>query len=492
MGSVRGKTLPSARRGRQAFEGLERWLYSRKSGLMAFHEVEIEEERRGREVLRLLLQAHIDLRGEGDMGKALEVIDAETGEMRRYTHKRMHTRHLASLFGTVSVTRVAYCLPGRQSVHPLDARLQLPARSLSYELQRRLVKAAVKGPFDEALETLEEATGVRVSKRTAEQRVLDASCDFEIFYDKREGAWRTKGGPILVASVDGKGIPMVKPKRAHRKARLGRGEKLHKKRMSTVAAVFTQEPYVRTPAAVVKSLFSETPSKRKRRPSRPLNKRVWASLLADKTTFIANVKDEMLRRDPHHCKTWVVVTDGERALQKRVSKTLQDNHFTLVLDLLHVLEKLWMASHVFHAEGSSQAQRFVEERILRILMGAVSQVVKGLRQMVTKRRLRGAKRKTVLGVAGYYYRNRSRMRYHLYLKQGLPIASGSVEGACKNLVKDRMERSGMRWTEEGAEAMLRLRATYLSGDFEEYWDFHVRQEQVRLYPWAYQNPVVEK
>lgn len=452
---------------------------------MALHEVEVEEERQGREVLRLLFQTHIDLRGEGDVGEALEVIDTETGEKLLYTHKRMHARHLVSLFGTVSVTRVAYSLPGRPSVHPLDARLQLPARSLSYELQRRLVKAAVKGPFDEALEAVEEATGVVVSKRTAEQLVLDASRDFDSFYEMRKGASRSKSGPILVASIDCKGIPMVKPKGAQRKVRLGPGEKRQKKRMSTVAAVFTQEPYVRTPAAVVKSLFSETPSKRKRRPSRPLKKRVWASLLKDKTTFIANVKEEMLRRDRHHRKNWVVVTDGERALQKRASKTLQDNQFILVLDLLHVLEKLWMASYVFHAEGSSKAQRFVEERILRILKGDVSQVVKGLRQMVTKRRLRGAKRKTVLGVAGYYYRNRSRMRYNLYLKQGIPIASGSVEGACKNLVKDRMERSGMRWTEEGAEAMLRLRATYLSGDFEEYWDFHVQQEQGRLYPWAY-------
>jgi hypothetical protein len=114
----------------------------------------------------------------------------------------------------------------------------------------------------------------------------------------------------------------------------------------------------------------------------------------------------------------------------------------------------------------------------------VSQVIKGLRQMVTKRRLRGARRKTLLAAAAYYHRNRTRMRYDVYLKKGLPIASGSVEGACKNLVKDRMERSGMRWTPAMAEAMLRLRATYLSGDFEEYWDHHVQHEQERLYPYA--------
>ena len=102
--------------------------------------------------------------------------------------------------------------------------------------------------------------------------------------------------------------------------------------------------------------------------------------------------------------------------------------------------------------------------------------------MATKRKVKGKKRKTLLNTAAYYYRNRLRMRYHRYLAEGLPIASGSVEGACKNLIKDRMERSGMRWTPPTAEAMVKMRAVYLSQDFEEYWDYHAAQEQARLYP----------
>jgi hypothetical protein len=74
------------------------------------------------------------------------------------------------------------------------------------------------------------------------------------------------------------------------------------------------------------------------------------------------------------------------------------------------------------------------------------------------------------------------MRYHVYLANGWPIASGSVEGACKNLIRDRFERSGMRWTLETAEALLRLRATHLSGDFDDYWAYHVERDQERLYP----------
>jgi len=160
-----------------------------------------------------------------------------------------------------------------------------------------------------------------------------------------------------------------------------------------------------------------------------------------------------------------------------------------------VLEKLWIVGHALYGEGSEKAENFVRQRVLRILKGQVSQVVKGIRLTVTKRRLKGNKQKKLNGIADYFYRNKTRMCYDDYLARGLPIASGSVEGACKNLIKDRMERSGMRWGREMAEAMVKMRAAYLSGDFDEYWQYHIDQDQERLYHknrWKPTNSVVLK
>jgi hypothetical protein len=217
-------------------------------------------------------------------------------------------------------------------------------------------------------------------------------------------------------------------------------------------------------------------------PPRPENKRVWASLLEGKNAVIQEVAEEMERRDPSASKPRVALTDGERALQIRVDRKLK---VTLILDLMHALEKLWKAAYVFHAETSLEADLWVMDRTLRILSGHVGQVVKGLRQSITKRSLSGANRKTLEAVADYLYRNRARMRYDEYLANGWPIASGPVEGACKNPIKDRMERSGMRWTKQMAEAIVQLRAIYLSGDFDQYWQFHIEQDQRRLYPAAW-------
>lgn len=465
--------------GLEAFQDLERFLSDAAEAHLGLCELERGAERRSRELVRLSLQAHVDARGDGDVGEAI-VVSAADGPL-RLSYKRLHTRSVLTLFGELRVTRVGYGAPGQVAVHPLDAELCLPGRIYSYECQRRLIRGAICGPFDEAIALMAEMTGLTVPKRSAEQITREAAVDFDAFYAERTHAEvKPLKGEILVGAIDCKGIPMVKPERALRVVRRGKGQKANKKRMATVAAVHSQAPVVRTPQEVLASLFAagERPERPKRTP--PHRKRVWASLIADKDTFIGAVKAEMVKRDPRHRRTWVIVTDGERALQRRVCTTFTD--VTLVLDLLHALEKLWKASHALYPEGSREAEQFVYERAERILNGGVSQVVKGLRLIATKRKLTATKAKTLRDVAGYFHSNRERMKYDIYLANGWPIASGSVEGACKNLIRDRFERSGMRWTHETAEALLRLRAIYLSRDFNAYWEFHIKHDQQRLYP----------
>jgi hypothetical protein len=416
-------TLRNLARARQEFHALEAWLMSDESCQLPLHEVEQAQERRGREIQRLLLEAHVAQRGPGDVGPAVEVGPAEGASVEvLHPHRRLDPCHPQTIFGEITVERTGYCRPGAATVHPLDDQLQLPHRSFSYELQRRLVQAAVQGPFDEATARVAEATGVMVPKRSAEQLVQEAAQDFEAFYQARTPPPGAATGPILVAALDGKGVPMVKAAPTTRVIRRGKG----------------------------------------------------------KAGIMAEVVQELRRRDPERQKHWVVLTDGERALQQTVKRRLRG--VPLVLDFQHVLAKLWTAAYAFHEEGSPKALAWVQERAWRVLHGEVSLVVQGMRLSAIKRHLQGQKCKVVEAVAGYLYRNRRHMRYDEYLRQGWPIATGVVEGACKNLVKDRMERSGMRWTPLKAEAMLKLRAVYLSGDFKAYWKFHVTRDHERLHP----------
>jgi hypothetical protein len=267
------------------FSLLESWLASSSALQLPLHQIESQQQAKGREVQRLLLQAHLQHRGNGDVGPALQLEHADGVAL--YSHRRLGARSLTTVFGTVELARMGYSRPSAPSIFPLDKALALPARSFSYELQRRLVKAAVQNPFLESVQTIAELTGVSVSKRSLEEILPDAARDFDVFYQQRSVA--AAAGSILVAAVDGKGIPMVKPCGAQPRARLTKGQKANKKRMATVATVFTRAPWVRTPQQVIESLFptSRPPASGDAPPPpRPQNKRVWASLLKGKTAVI--------------------------------------------------------------------------------------------------------------------------------------------------------------------------------------------------------------
>jgi hypothetical protein len=466
------------------FLDISHWLADDSTCLLPFHAVEQRQRTQSRELQRLFLQRHLAARGNGYVGTAL----LANGVL--FNHRRLRSRTIRTLAGEVHIQRLAYSHAGAASIHPLDEALQLPARSYSYDLQKHLVKAAVQGPFQESLDRVCDLVGFPIHKRSLEGMVLDSAQDFDAFYGQRPANTVDSKATLLVLSVDAKGIPLIRPAPVSRPIQPAKGPRPGTKKMATVATVFWRVPWIRTPQQVLDNMFRPAyPSLYAETPPRPLHKRVWASLRKSKADVIDEVCQEMLRRDPRSSLTRIALTDGERAFQRLVDKKLR---VTLILDLIHVLDYVWDAAHVLCLEDPLQSQVCARLTCFRLLNGDVCQVIKGLRQSATKRCLVGPERDTLLKVANYFDHNQAHMRYDDYLARGFPIASGPVEGACKNLIGDRLDRSGMHWTELMAEAVVRLRAIYLSGDFDSYWPFHINQDQARLHPQGRWTPVDKK
>ena len=319
---------------------------------MDHSQMEREIERRSRELARTLYQDWLKSLAPAEAEGA--VVDAEGQER---TRKRTHERELETVFGTVTVERTGYGAEGQDSLHPLDAQLNLPAERYSLQVRRRVALEAAKNSFEEAGETLARYTGAHVPKRQLEELVKRAAIDFDDFYEVRrqEGKGVPAPGPpsLMVITADSKGIMMhkqdlreatrkaaEKKKRSTLRTRLSWGEKRHRKRMATVASVYAVGRYVRTP--------------------------------------------------------------------EQMYRTLARLHDALDRDI-----------------------------------------------------------------------DAANLAYDQYLAAGMPIASAVVEGACRHLIKDRMELTGARWRLTGAEAVLRLRALRSSNDFDEYWRFHEAREYER-------------
>jgi hypothetical protein len=455
---------------------------------MESSDVEALIDKEGREIQRRLLQDHLDLRREREArGRSIEGSD---GVVRGQHRER--GRNLISLFGDVRVTREGIGSPGVSSVFPMDGELNLPDHSFSPGVERRVGETASQVSFENAVETMATTTGAPVAKRQAEELAVEAARDFEGFYEARK-AKGAEPAPILVVTFDGKGLRMIKRdlREATRKAaderhpklgtRVTKGEKTGTKRMAEVAAVYTIEPFVRTPEDVVKDLRPVRDVGVKR--PKPQNKRVWASVEREMADVVEEAFQEALVRDPRREKTWVALLDGNPHQLRLVKAAAQRHHVALdiVVDIIHVLEYLWDAAHAFHPEASAESEEWVTERFTRVLRGEASLVAGGMRRSATLQEMKAEARRPVDDAANYLINLGPHLHYDLHLASGFPIATGVIEGACRHLIKDRMEITGATWGLERAEAILKLRSLKSSGDFEEYWAFHLKQQLTRCH-----------
>lgn len=487
------------------FERLKERLTDHSAATMSHSELETMIQAEGMELLRLLYQDHLTLRAsdERDHGLRGEVRGAD-GAVR--THRRASHRGLETIFGVVDVERVAYGHRTMPALHPADAALNLPADRFSHGVRERVARLSAGGSFDAAVEELARTSGAKLGKRQVEQLVERAAQDFDAFYAQREEASRAEAAQtseILAVSVDGKGIVMrpedLRP--ATRKAaserssklskRRSKGEKVGTKRMAMVAAVYTVAPHRRSPGDVVRDLRADPGAPAPPKRPRPEHKRVWASVEKDGASVIDDVMAEALRRDPTRSKRWVALVDGQES-QLRLLEAAAKRHgveLTIILDVIHVIEYLWKAAWAFHREGDPDAQTWVSERLLRILGGEVHHVAAGIRRSATRRGLTGTARKSVDTACNYLLKNAPYLIYREYLADGLPIATGVIEGACRHLVKDRMDLTGARWRLRGAEAVLRLRSLRSSQDFDDYWRFHKQREHERNHQGRYAGSI---
>ena len=485
-------------RPRQNFEHIVEYLDSREACAMTHSELERDLEKKGRELMRQLLQAHLNARGPGQC--AQPVRDADGIER---TRVRLQERDLDTTFGVVSVERAGYGKEGSESLHPQDAALNLPNERYSHELRRRVAEEASKSSFDETLADIGRTTGGHVPKRQIEELTTRAAQDFDAFYERRheQAAVDKQTGSVLAMSVDGKGVVMrtqdlreptrkAALARKHKMGtRLSKGEKKNAKRMATVAAVYTVAPLVRQPEDIVAAKnFSQPETPR----PRPEGKRVWASIEKTPEEIIEQTFQEAHYRDPARKKNWVALVDGNKP-QIRILRHMAKKQLivlTIIVDIIHVIEYLWKAGRAFHPETSPELESWVQHRLLEILKGKASYVAGGMRRSATRRCLAAKAREPVDACARYLLNNSPYLRYDRYLSQGLPIATGVIEGACRHLVNDRMAVTGARWSLTGAEAVLRLRALRSSHDFDEYWAFHEAKEYERNHKALYANGIV--
>lgn len=427
-----------------------------------------------------LVRLFVTTQGTGDAGPTLATA---TGTWKRL--EDLHSRRYVSVFGELTIERTVYGTREKQKIQaaPLDAQLGLPDGDFSYLLQGWLQERCLDTDYAGSIQGLAAILRVNPSVRSVEHMTRQMAADVPAFQAQQPLPPAAEQAELLVATADHKGVPMVRRDRPTAEPD-EESERPGVKRAACAGAVYTTAPFVRTADDVLDEV------RRKERAAErppPQGKVVWAEMAQEvdgeaasgRAVVLANICAELDRRDPTQTQSAIVLCDGERALWTTFTAMLT-RPWVGILDLWHALTYLWRAAKVFHG-GQREQEQFVTARLRMLLEGQVGGVIKGLKQMGTQQGLTGEKKRTLAKVVGYLERNRDHMQYDQYLQAGYPIGSGVIEGACRHVIKDRMERAGMLWTLDGASALLRLRVVHTNGHWDAYQEYRIAQEQQTLY-----------
>jgi hypothetical protein len=384
-------------------------------------------------------------------------------------------RDYYSIFGKLSIERAYFYAWGGSGQCPLDEALSLPERCYSDLLMESAELLGVEAAYGKGLRVVARLLGLDLSELALENSVAEHSQDVKAYYRQKAPFPSAEEGPILVAQADGKGVPMVRGE-LDRKVRRGKGDKKTHKKEAIATAVYTIEPYFRTPEEVLSALFKKGEPAAQR--PLPQHKQIFASLKG-KQQALKRLAAWVRRREGEHIYQRVALTDGAEPLQKQMLACLPG--FPLVLDIMHALEYLWKAGTALYGETDPARAQWVEAQTLQLLSSHTQQVIQWLEDRADSLAHNSQAARSLRAVASYFQRNLPFMDYAEYLRRGWPIGTGVIEGTCRHLVKDRMELSGMRWTIPGAGALLALRAVNENGDWDDFHAFRRAQRHRELY-----------
>lgn len=432
------------------------------------------------ELGKSLLQQAVDEVADEEEDAAPESLPAahHSGEHRALLQQvERLPRRLVTVFGELRIRGPVYALRRKQKIQRalVDERLGLPAGEFSYLFEDWAQRMVVKDAFAEAATSLHELLGINVSVRSLEGMNRRMAAEVEAFREQQPAPAGNDEGELLVVLCDATGVPM------HR-----RGGRMQ---MAYLGASYTVDRFVRTIDQVLDEVLRTECAKHR---PRPQNKRLFGDMtraLPDdpdteydgRVGVFSWLSHEVSARSADGSRPVICLMDGEHKLWDRKRELLPQN-VVEVLDLWHVMDRLWETAAALHTSDKAASREFVSARLRQILEGHVGRVIGGLRQTLTKRKLSKAATKTIDSTVTYFSNNRDRMRYDECLREGYPNASGVIEGACRHVVGDRLDRTGSRWTVEGAVSMLATRTTYLSDDWNEYQQFRIKREQNRLQP----------
>lgn len=395
--------------------------------------------------------------------------------------RHLHNKNYLSTFGTIEIARYCYQpenkplnYDGSDNIYPVDDAMNLPNDKYSYNLQEMITLISKNQSYKSTNKLINNIININVPVDSIERIVKNTSEAYDDFYiDNVPVKEVEEKEELLIISYDGKGVPMTKNESKNIKGKLGKGEKKQKKKESLVGVVYNTIPIKRTAISIAASLMLGIKNEDKDKDYfKAKNVRKMASLEKSKDTVIEELKvhSEKLAPLVTPLVKPIIIMDGATTLWTKTNNIFGYDNYIGILDIIHVRDYTYDIGHLFYAEGSEEFRKYSASLLLLILEGNIEELIEEVKKKSVV--LNQNNKEKLKKIINYFYNHLEVMKYDEYLKNGYPIASGMVESACSQVVANRMELPGARWTIKGAEAMLKHRSILTSNQCDEYWLYY--------------------
>jgi len=402
-------------------------------------------------------------------------------------NKGVHTRNYETIFGLHKVSRDKFYDSSTKKVfYPLDKAINLPLNQYSYHLMDLLGEQSSELSYSSSVKLLNKLRPIKLQGKQSQRLSEELSEQVESFYNSTESAITTseqkEGVNYVCLQVDKKGIPMVKDCETVQVARLKKGEKRGTKQQATVHTVFDFQPVVRDKQVIINALFRIKSAKKDKKTDKlkavNLHRRGFMSKQKENLHYGV---DQVKRRFTKQTEGIVVLSDGgqgfEQDLKGHLANVgLKDKLCLYLIDIIHVSEYVWQVANIVCGNQSDGRQFWVRRVLEDLLESKVEKVIKDFTTIKNQSDLSKEQKQKIQSVLTYLENQKHKMDYKQALEKGFPVTTAIVEGGCKYLVGDRMNKSGMRWKELGAQAMLDIRAVSTNGDWQKYIKFFKKQQ----------------
>ena len=379
-------------------------------------------------------------------------IDCGHGHQAAFVDYR--NKEVLTVLSPVGVRRAYYHCPSCESgLLPKDRELDIVGTSLSPGVRRMIGRVGAKEPFEQGRGDLEELAGVVVkTKQVARVSQRQGTQIEALWRQEREAILSGKVAPLapavpkLYIAIDGTGVPVVPRETAGRRGKDASGKA--KTREAKVGCVFTQ-----------------TKQDAEGYPLRDEGSTTYVGAIETAEEFGPCIYAEAVRRGLRQAQKVIVLGDGGVWIWGIA--TMYFPFATQIVDLYHAREHLADLGKIVYGPVSEKAREWAAARKTELDEGDVEAVVTAMKRLRPKQpNVSEEIRKAI----AYFQTNKERMRYAEFRRQGLFVGSGVVEAGCKSVIGLRLKQSGMRWTVEGANAIIALRCCQLSGRWEEFWE----------------------